>query len=158
MPLARRLSSSSKEASENFCVKNKPLSRDADSVSVSSNRRASIADDKGRCFLKRHSLIQAQKRPGSPCTGSPAPKKQRLKKSNRDPTHVKENSNQNDVALLHSPIPNWKVPKWKLAKEKGSRHTPPEIRSAKNKKTTNDDCGIINTSRDGSLHLSLPNT
>jgi hypothetical protein len=134
MPLARRLSSSSKEAFTDFCTENPPLSRRLSSnsfgVSVSSNstsRRKSIADDKGQRLLKRRSISTSNHNYGRPKSrtsisslqkdqksnnGSPIPKKQRTTRNNSSKSINKENDcgGSSDVEyLMQSPTPYWKV-------------------------------------------------
>ena len=125
MPLARRLSNSSREAFSDFCNKNQPLSRrlssngDASSVS-SSNRRDSIVNERGHRILKRRNqsrnLAKAGTRRPSLHKGpvnisSPEPKKRRTTRNGSPANANKENDggDDNQTGLMMSPTPYWKV-------------------------------------------------
>ena len=129
MPLARRLSSNSKEAFSNFCDKNKPLSRRLSSNgSVASStstdhRRQSIAQDRGQRVLRRRN--QKQKLSKFPSKSSvskstkdnvtsPEPKKRRTSVN-------KENNGIQNTNLMMSPTPYWKVSFYVSPRLNGSR-------------------------------------
>mmetsp|Transcript_27134 Transcript_27134/g.59712 ORF Transcript_27134/g.59712 Transcript_27134/m.59712 type:complete len:981 (+) Transcript_27134:43-2985(+) len=152
MPSARRLSSSSKAAFAAFCDKNQPLSRrlssNFDAASIrSKSRRDAIAQDRGCRPLKRHKRNHNPSKP-RPSTSketeanysSPEPKKR--------PTNTdKENDGDASDNRMMSPIPYWKV-----AKERGNKHSPRETRSARKKKAERKA-----NKNDGLLLFSPPN-
>jgi hypothetical protein len=122
MPLARRLSNSSQEAFTDFCNRNQPLSRrlsiNGDAASIcSTNRRESIAKEKGQRVLKRRSIAKARTtrstiRKDKTNISSPEPKKQRTTRSKSRTNINKENGgadNNNIGGPMMSPTPYWKV-------------------------------------------------
>ena len=145
MPLARRLSTSSHEAFEEFCSKNQPLSRrfsvGGDTASIrSSSRRESISSDRGHRVLKcrNHSrtrtiarVTRSTTRKDERATRSPEPKKQRISRSRSKRNNDKENDsvgNRNTVSLLSHPR------QWKVDKDRENKFSPRLTRSAKKKK------------------------
>ncbi len=145
MPLARRLSTSSHEAFEEFCSKNQPLSRrfsvGGDTASIrSSSRRESISGDKGQRVLKRrnHSrtrtiarVTRSSTRKDERASRSPEPKKQRITRSRSKRNHDKENKNfdNRNTARTMSPPRQRKVDK-----DRGNKFSPRLTRSAKKKR------------------------
>ena len=123
MPLARRLSNSSQEAFTEFCTKNRPLSRrlssNGDTASViSTNRRESIATERGKRVLKRrnqsrnlakarttHSTVQKNRINIS----TPEAKKQRLARRKSRTSKENDGVDNNVGGPIMSPTPYWKV-------------------------------------------------
>jgi hypothetical protein len=122
MSLARRLSNSSQDAFDEFCRENQPLSRrpsfGGDGASVGSNakRRHDPKRERGQEVLKKHRSLS---------TNSLLGNKKRPPKARKP-----ESKAENDENLIQSPTPYWKV-----AKERGGLHSPPETRASKKQKT-----------------------
>lgn len=122
-----------------------------DSV-TSKNRRDSISKDRGQRVLKRRNQTRNPAKAGSrrPSTqkdkeniSTPEPKKRRTTQNGARSNVDKENDGGSDknVPLMMSPTPYWKV-----ARDRGNKHSPRLTRSAKKKvqqSTTNHEDGVM---------------
>lgn len=131
-PLTRQLSSNSLDAFDDFCHENPPLSRrlshsDTASIGSTSKRRHDGMKGRGQEILKKRRSTMSSRSlvPNKSLDSRKRPPKARKTKG----TPVKSGK-ANDENMIQSPTPYWKV-----AKERGDIHSPPETRSNKKRRT-----------------------